>query len=466
MRLTCLVLFALTVSVVAQPCASVNANSAVTDWFVDAASTSANPNGSKTDPFVRLGDVIGAADDNDRIFVAPGTYSPSQTGETFPYQWGANSTLSQLGIEIIGTGGAAVTILDGEGLTSGVGILRFRQLAAGAKFRGFTLRGYAGTLGSIRLGSTTPGFEAHGVEIHSCVFDGSAGSGIATFGASDDLKFHDNVFTGCVAEGIWASDITINLNPCSGATGGGEIYNNTLDGNGNGIRLQGGAWTVMNNVVTNSTNSGIYDFGGAPVFSYTLDFNCVFGNGTNYQAVTAGPSSISVDPAYVNPAGGDYHLMPTSPCVDAGTPGLPSYMGADLDDDPRNLAGATGIQNPDMGSDEVTDVRLSVPLGISIGFGATSIDLTGPAGDVAVRAVSLGEGNLLLPEGNVLLELSSLVLFDPVPVPIPGGGLLIFPIATAGFPPSTIGLPLYLQAVVASPTAIRLTNRVTVVVCP
>ena len=68
---------------------------------------------------------------------------------------------------------------------------------------------------------------------------------------------------------------------------------------------------------------------------------------------------ISADPGFRGPAAGDYHLQPTSPCIDRGThavpvpPGLPA---ADMDGEPR-VSGAA----PDMGADEVQLESIYLP---------------------------------------------------------------------------------------------------------
>lgn len=461
-----MVLFALlTSSLLAQPpCASVNANAASADWHVDVNAPNPPGTGTKSDPYSTIGAAFNVADDNDRIFVAPGTYDLTNAGETYPYQWGSNAVLSQLGIQIIGTAGAAATILDGEGMvTSGFGIMRFRRLAAGAKIRGFTFRGYAGTLGAVRLGSTTSMFEAYNVEISHCIFEGSApGSGIATFGASARLSIHDNVFLNNNDNGMWCSDITGNVNPCGPEPSGGEVYNNTFVGNGNGIRLQGGAWLVYNNVIVNSTANGIFDFGlaGFPSasFSYTLDNNCVFGNGTDYGMGTApGASAVLADPMLVS---GDYHLQPGSPCIDAGTATSPLVFTSDFDGDPRRLN-----TTPDVGADELNDVS-HVVSAASLGLPVVQYDVNAPPGTMTQRGYSMGTGNILITEGNFLLDLGSLTILDPAAVPVPAAGTLILPISIAGLPPSVIGTVVYSQAVVFGATGGRLTNMVTTIICP
>ena len=78
----------------------------------------------------------------------------------------------------------------------------------------------------------------------------------------------------------------------------------------------------------------------------------------------------------------------------------------------------------------------------------------------------MGQGNLLLAEGNLLVDLASLTIIDSVPVPIPASGTLILPISLVGLPPSIIGTPIYSQAIVFGASGGRLTNVWTTIICP
>jgi len=90
---------------------------------------------------------------------------------------------------------------------------------------------------------------------------------------------------------------------------------------------------------------------GGGIFRYyaatpTLDYNDVWNNeGGNYAYIDPGAHDISADPLLVDPAHGDFHLIPGSPCIDAGDP--VHYPAIDFEGDPRPLGSA-----PDIGADE------------------------------------------------------------------------------------------------------------------
>ena len=83
----------------------------------------------------------------------------------------------------------------------------------------------------------------------------------------------------------------------------------------------------------------------------TMDvtYNDFFDNDTDAQGFTLDPATnLFVDPQL----SGDYHLMASSPVIDAGF-GLVVY-GFDIDGEPRAMAGASGLYMVDIGADEFT----------------------------------------------------------------------------------------------------------------
>lgn len=126
------------------------------------------------------------------------------------------------------------------------------------------------------------------------------------------------------------------------------FYGNTAgtNGSGGGISVGLNGAVVHNNIIAANSASqggGIY---ASNVVALDLDFNDVWNNtGGDYKGMTPGANDISMDPLFVNAAGGDLHLQPGSPCIDAG--GFASHAALDMDGEPRPMGLA-----PDIGADE------------------------------------------------------------------------------------------------------------------
>lgn len=194
---------------------------------------------------------------------------------------------------------------------------------------------------------------------------GSGGGGVhCTADAYQASTISNNTITGNSAigpgGGVYSNgSVTVSSNAISGntaSTSGGGVYcssssplsNNTIAGNAapsaGGICCVSSSPALSNNIVA-SNSSGIYRSGGTP----TLRSNCVYGNTSyNYSGLTAGTGDIAADPLFANAAGGDYHLTPASPCINAGWNGASSLGLVDMDGEPR-------VQNSvvDIGVDEL-----------------------------------------------------------------------------------------------------------------
>ncbi|NQV32782.1 MAG: right-handed parallel beta-helix repeat-containing protein [Phycisphaeraceae bacterium] len=159
----------------------------------------------------------------------------------------------------------------------------------------------------------------------------------------------------------------------------GRLINNTLVENSANLgptRLGGnlylvfdpsfGSLDVRNNILCNAMSGGGLFWEGEPGQDDWMQYNNVWGNlpgdyvsiDITGQTTAQGPhvktglfGNISVDPQFVNPNQQDYHLLPDSPCVDAGDPAFEPYEGqTDIDGD-RNVHRLW----VDMGADECTD---------------------------------------------------------------------------------------------------------------
>jgi len=93
-------------------------------------------------------------------------------------------------------------------------------------------------------------------------------------------------------------------------------------------------------------------WGSSPVVTYS-----------DIQGGYSGTGNINANPLFVNAAGGDLHLSPGSPAIDAGdntAPNLPAY---DFEGDPRIVDGdSDGTATVDMGADEFYLPVLYLPL--------------------------------------------------------------------------------------------------------
>jgi len=100
---------------------------------------------------------------------------------------------------------------------------------------------------------------------------------------------------------------------------------------------------VLNNIVA-SNSSGIWRHPGSYYYP-ELRRNCVNNsNAVNYINLTAGVNDLITDPQLVDRIAGDFHLLASSPCIDAGGVGgvSASYdfdgIGRPLDGDNNGVA--------------------------------------------------------------------------------------------------------------------------------
>jgi hypothetical protein len=131
-----------------------------------------------------------------------------------------------------------------------------------------------------------------------------------------------------------------------GAAGGGvyidsgpsSVINNTIIDNGawgqyNGahgggisfsVRSRYDQITIKNNIIAfNRPPEGIRAYIGDTTWT-GWDYNLVFGNDSlNYVGLAPGTHDIQADPMFVDTDSGNYHLLPNSPCIDAGDPNSP-----------------------------------------------------------------------------------------------------------------------------------------------
>lgn len=265
----------------------------------------------------------------------------------------------------------------------------FRQNLSGALRVGqtlFTVRsnqfvGNRSSLGGGAIWTSPQGGSAPGGVIVANVFVGNSASGNSDGGAvhisraASDSAFtvERNVFRqnnspgrggAFFLDGGRAVRMTDNLfanNSAPSAASGGAVWvnatsnltflNNTLTqnttgGGGGGLRIVVNGLTeqinVFNNIIWGNTAAGdgddvyITGTGASKIFRFN-NAHDLFGV---WDLAT---DNLDVAPDFFDPVGGDFHLRPNSPCVNAGWNGAPGLSSLDLDGEARIAGGTVDI---------------------------------------------------------------------------------------------------------------------------
>ena len=201
-------------------------------------------------------------------------------------------------------------------------------------------------------GQNLQGFSAVGggaiyCTLSNCVVTGNAaspgGGGGLSFGVAYNCVISNNTTfsNGAGACSNILYNCVLERNVAQGA-GGGTFYcsainctivsNTAVSGDGGG--MYGGAAT--NCIVYYNSASTESNYDGSVALSYC----CTMPSPSEFQIF--GPGNITNDPAFVNPAGGDFHLQSNSPCINAGDNAYVTST-TDLDGDPRIVGGTVDI---------------------------------------------------------------------------------------------------------------------------
>jgi predicted outer membrane repeat protein len=247
--------------------------------------------------------------------------------------------------------------------------------------------------------------------VTDCTFSantaGDDGGGMANYDASPVVSgctFSENLVTQYHGGGMFNDHSSPSITNCTfagnEAPNGAGIYsteswptlvNCTFTGNsgakGAGLMNYDNVVAVVTNCTFFGNSASVYGgaiFNGGNVPS-TLDAtNCIlWGDSPNEivysqgstqhvtysdvqgSAVYPGIGNIKVDPLFQDPAIGDLHLRPESPCIDQGSNSAPSLPAFDFEGDPRIVDGdGDGTATADMGVDEAPGItqRLYLPL--------------------------------------------------------------------------------------------------------
>src|SRR5439155_5618860 len=160
------------------------------------------------------------------------------------------------------------------------------------------------------MGNFVDGKPSRGVLIEECmIYDFTFDKGVSIGEAAQDITVRNCVIYG-VQSGVAVKDSSV-----------AAIYNNTIVDSEYGLHLYekiagqgGGHATAYNNIIWGVGTNAVLD----SLSSVTISYSDVSGTG-----VYPGTGNINADPMFVNPAARDYHLLPNSPCIDAGDPAAP-----------------------------------------------------------------------------------------------------------------------------------------------
>ncbi|RLA82277.1 MAG: hypothetical protein DRG31_07575, partial [Deltaproteobacteria bacterium] len=174
------------------------------------------------------------------------------------------------------------------------------------------------------------------------------GGGVRARSYSGTITITNNIFSGNSAHsggGVFAL-----LNYDSATL---NIYNNILFDNTAYVGDDLYAYSDANgNHIGSTVNLYNNDFSGNADFDTGQSEDLYITLTDNYHHA----DNIQKDPQFVDPENGDFHLKPSSPCIDNGTADAPGLPDTDFEGDPRIVGAA-----PDIGADEYTEHPIPPP---------------------------------------------------------------------------------------------------------
>lgn len=323
--------------------------SAQTEIWVDPVlGNDANP-GTFALPLLRLTQAVQNAGPGDRIHLLPGLYGAAN-GESLPIALGV---IPQQNLVVRGIGGAVFDL--GQ---STLPLFRLINGADGCRITNLTITNSDRSNWWTRVINSGSGVDAgdaaNNVEIDRCRFvNVNRGFVLWTVDNVQGWRIHDNLFHDCTNDAILEY------------TGNNEVYNNTF---------VTGTWKAY---ISDSATSRFYN---NVIANYNIAFECnntanaitryqnnwiwqtgVLKQGAGLLGALPSSNVVGIDPQFVDPVNGDFHLQSGSPLIDAGTAAI--FARGDLDNVSRIVdSDLDGSLLPDIGAFESSPLQLSVTL--------------------------------------------------------------------------------------------------------
>ncbi len=174
--------------------------------------------------------------------------------------------------------------------------------------------------------------------VTSCTFSGNSatgGGGMSNFDSSSPVVTNCT-FSSNLADYYGGGMYNYYSSP---AVTDCTFWGNSAYYDGGGMYNLQSSPAVTNCILWGDIGSEIYTNSGTPVVTYS-----------DIQGGYAGTGNISGTPMFVDPACGDFHLLPTSPCINTGTNSAPNLPDTDFEGDSRIIDSVV-----DMGVDEFED---------------------------------------------------------------------------------------------------------------
>lgn len=259
---------------------------------------------------------------------------------------------------------ANVTVLEKPKTSSGSVVTSPAGATATTTIDGFTIRRGSGTLnfgnrhgGGMYCSLSSP-------TVNNCTFTNNSvsGDGGAIYCYSCTATVTNNIFSNNRANASGGAIACANL--ANAAIIGNLLFDNSAHQGGAVSSIGSNPLISGNTLVGNKADyGGGILFGGSPcgqafgnVVAFNssglngacaypqVDYNCVYNpGGANYTGVTPGTFDISQDPLFLAPWVREYHLRPTSPCVNAGDDTVLQAGWLDLDGKTRKFGAHVDI---------------------------------------------------------------------------------------------------------------------------